>query len=43
MIIFSISRGKKQISSLLAPLENFWKNPLVPPPLKIPSNTHAHM
>jgi len=27
--------GKKQILPLLAPLENFWKNPLVTPLEKI--------
>jgi len=33
-VVFSISRGKKQISPLLAPLEKFWENPLLPPPLE---------
>jgi len=38
---FSISRGKKQISPLLGPLEKFWKNPLLTPPGKNPSDAHG--
>jgi len=32
-VVFSVLSGKKQISPVLfwAPLEKFWKNPLVPP------------
>jgi len=33
---------KKQILPLLASLEKFWKNPLVPP-LKNPSDGHVHV
>jgi len=33
-MFFLVLSGKKQISPLLAPLEKFWKNPLVPPPLE---------
>ena len=29
--VFLVSNGKSKISPLLAPLEKFWKNPLVPP------------
>jgi len=29
------------ISPLLTPLEKFWKNPLVPPPEKNPSDAHV--
>jgi len=39
--VFLVSSGKKQISPLSDPLENFWKNPLVPHG-KNPSNAHAH-
>ena len=36
-IIFSISRGKKQISPLLAPpWKNLWENPLLAPLEKVP-------
>jgi len=39
---FAISRGKKQISPLLAPWKKFWENPLLPPPLgKNPSDAYA--
>jgi len=34
-LFFSILRGKKQISPLLAPLEKFWEIPLLPPLEKI--------
>jgi len=33
--VFLISNGQKQISPLFAPVENFWKNPLVPPQEKL--------
>jgi len=34
-VVFSISRGKKQISSLLAPpWKKCWENSLLPPPLE---------
>jgi len=39
---FSISRGKKQILSLLAPpCKNFWENLPLANPWKNPSNAHA--
>ena len=41
-IVFLVSSGKKQPSPLLTPLENFWKNALVPP-LKNPSDGHVHV
>jgi len=34
-VVFLVSSGKNQISPLLAPLEKFRKNPLVPPLEKI--------
>ena len=41
-VVFSISRGKKQISPLLAPPgKNFGKIPYLPPPGKNPSDAHA--
>jgi len=40
---FSISRGKKQISPLLAPpWKKFWENPLLPPQQKILPTIKAH-
>jgi len=41
-IVFLVLSGKKQILPLLATLEKFWKNPLVPP-LKNPSDGHIHV
>jgi len=39
--LFSISRGKKQISPLLAPpWKKFWEIPLLAPPGKNPSDAH---
>jgi len=39
---FLVSSGKKTISPLLASLmEKFWKNPLVAPPGKKPSDAHV--
>jgi len=35
-VVFLVSSGKKQILPLLAPLEKFWKNPLVFPTWKMP-------
>ena len=41
-ILFLISSGKKQISPLLPPpFEKFWKNALIPPPEKNPSDDHV--
>jgi len=31
MVVFFVSSGKKQIPPLFAPLQIFWKNPLVSP------------
>jgi len=36
-----VSSEKKLISPLLFPIENVWKNPLVAPPGKNPSDAHA--
>jgi len=43
-VIFLISKGEKQISPLLAPLENFLgKSPIAPsPPGKNPSDAHVY-
>jgi len=38
---FLLSKGKKQISPLLDPLQTFLKNPLVAPSRKNPSDTHG--
>jgi len=44
-VVFSVSRGKNQISRLLGHLEKFfgypWKNPPLPPPGKNPSDAHV--
>jgi len=41
-VVLSVSSGKKQISLLLSPLEKIWKNPLVVPPGKYPSDAHLY-
>jgi len=40
-VVFLVLSGEKQISLLLASLEEFWKNPLVPPSGKNPSDAHV--
>ena len=40
-VVFLVLSGKKQFSLLLAPLEKFWKNPLVAPLGKNPSDAHV--
>jgi len=40
-VVFLISSGKNQIYLLLAPLDKFKKNPLMPPPGKNPSDAHG--
>jgi len=40
-VVFSISRGKKQISPLPPPWKKIWENPLLAAPGKNPSDAHG--